>query len=151
MGVYTLVRTQTLSGSIESVWSFFSDPRNLSKITPPSMSFEVLNDLPEKMYNGLMIQYRVSPLAGIPLRWVTEITHLSEHEYFVDEQRIGPYSLWHHEHHFKVLSPGEVEMTDRITYSPPFAFIGDILHPFIIRPKLDEIFDYRTKIASDIF
>lgn len=115
------------------------------------MSFEVLNDLPEKMYNGLMIQYRVSPLAGIPLRWVTEITHLSEHEYFVDEQRIGPYSLWHHEHHFKVLSPGEVEMTDRITYSPPFAFIGDILHPFIIRPKLDEIFDYRTKIASDIF
>ena len=100
---------QFLPISLEKAWDFFSSPKNLNEITPPEMTFKILYDIPEKMYEGLMISYKVSPMLNIPLDWVTEITHIKENEFFVDEQRLGPYSIWHHEHHFKEIDGG-VEM-----------------------------------------
>ena len=103
MGIHVLTRSQIVPASVEECWAFFSDPRNLSKITPPALDFRVLSDLPAKVYPGMMIQYRVRPLLGIPLTWLTEITHVEEPGHFVDEQRVGPYTLWHHEHWFRLL------------------------------------------------
>jgi ligand-binding SRPBCC domain-containing protein len=108
------------------------------------MGFDITTkDLPEKMYAGMMISYMVSPLAGIKMKWITEITHLSEMKYFVDEQRVGPYKMWHHQHHIEVIEGG-VLMTDIIDYQPPFGFLGSIANSLIIKSQLDEIFNYRT-------
>src|SRR5690348_16071799 len=101
MAIYTLRRTQIIRASLRECWDFFSNPGNLQKITPPSLGFEVKSDLPDSIYPGLMIEYRVSPLAGIKLSWLTEIVHVDAPHHFVDEQRVGPYKLWHHEHFFR--------------------------------------------------
>lgn len=151
MGIYTLLKTQVIRATLPQAWDFFSSPRNLPKITPPEMGFDILSDVPEKMFAGLMIQYRVRPMLGIPLRWLTEITHVEDQQFFVDEQRVGPYAIWHHEHHFKDLGDGRVEMMDRITYVPPLGILGDIVHPFIIQPQLERIFAFREKAVETWF
>jgi len=111
------------------------------------MGFDVTTELPEKMYEGLMIEYTVKPLLGIPMNWITEIKTVKDLEFFVDEQRKGPYKIWHHEHHFKEVDGG-VEMTDIVSYELPLGFLGRIMHPILVRKKLDEIFDYRFKVVE---
>ena len=148
--MYQLKRTQVIHTDLQTCWDFFSSPQNLKRITPEYMGFHVLTEVPEKMYEGLMIGYRVSPVLGIPLEWITEITYVKDKEYFVDEQRKGPYSIWHHEHHFKVIEEG-VEMTDIVTYEVPFGPLGRMAHPFLVRKKLEEIFDFRYRVVEDLF
>jgi ligand-binding SRPBCC domain-containing protein len=114
------------------------------------MGFDVLFDVPEKMYPGLMIEYRVRPIFNLPMKWITEITHVEELKYFVDEQRKGPYRIWHHEHHFKEVSGG-VEMNDIVSYEIPFGIFGKLAKPIIVQKKLNEIFDYRYAKVIEIF
>lgn len=151
MAFYQLRRTQVLPADLDEVWNFIAAPRNLKKITPDYMGFDITSpSLPEKMYPGMIISYVVSPLFGIEMSWVTEITHLKEKSFFVDEQRIGPYKIWHHEHHIASVDRG-VQMRDLVTYQPPFGLLGVIAHHLIIRKKLTEIFDYRCKALEDEF
>jgi ligand-binding SRPBCC domain-containing protein len=151
MPVHTLERTQVIHAGLDAAWDFFSDPRNLERITPTSLGFEILTSLPERVFAGMMIQYRVRPLLGIPMTWVTEITHVEQGRRFVDEQRIGPYRLWHHEHHFRDLGDGRVEMRDRVTYALPFGWFAEPLHAIIVRPQLRRIFDFRITAVERIF
>ena len=106
MPIYKLERSQMVPMPLADCWRFFSNPRNLEKITPPSLNFRVKTDLPATIYPGLMIEYKVSPLFGIPVSWLTEIVHVDKPHHFVDEQRVGPYRLWHHEHFFRDLARG---------------------------------------------
>lgn len=129
--------------SHERCWRFFSDPANLAKITPPSLGFRVLSEQPPQIHPGLMIRYRVSPLFGVPMTWVTEITHVRSPDYFVDEQRVGPYRMWHHEHTFRAVDAEHTEVIDLVHYVPPLGLIGAILNRLIIRPQLERIFDFR--------
>jgi ligand-binding SRPBCC domain-containing protein len=148
--MHQLKTIQRLPIDIKTAWDFFSSPRNLSVITPPEMGFEVQSELPEKMYPGMFIQYKVRPLFGIPLTWVTEITQVQEGEFFVDEQRVGPYSIWHHQHFFREI-PGGVEMTDIVDYQLPLGILGRIVQPFLVAPRLKHIFDFRKKKLLELF
>jgi ligand-binding SRPBCC domain-containing protein len=139
-----------LKASIEEVWDFFSSPANLKKITPPTMGFNIITGGDGKMYPGQIISYKVKPVAGIPLTWVTEITHVEPLKFFVDEQRFGPYSMWHHEHHFREVEQG-VEMTDIVTYVLPFGFLGRIAHALFVKNKVQQIFEYRSKVMNQFF
>tara|TARA_B100000900_G_scaffold375250_1_gene357098 strand:- start:691 stop:1152 length:462 start_codon:yes stop_codon:yes gene_type:complete len=148
--MHTIERTQRIPISLDEAWSFFQNPENLSKITPNEMGFHILSEVPNKMYPGLFINYEVSPLFGIKMNWSTEITHVDAPNYFVDEQRAGPYAIWHHEHHFQKIDGG-VEMLDRVNYQVPLGILGKLAHPLIVKPKLEEIFDYRIKKVEEIF
>lgn len=148
--MYQLKRTQFVKTDLQTCWDFFSSPKNLKVITPDYMGFDVLVDVPEKMYEGLMIEYIVKPLLGIPMKWVTEIKYVHDKEFFVDEQRKGPYKIWHHEHHFKEVEGG-VEMTDIVSYEIPLGVLGKIAHPILVKRKLEEIFDYRFRKVEEIF
>jgi ligand-binding SRPBCC domain-containing protein len=144
MAFYQFTRTQKLPASINEVWNFIAYPGNLKDITPPNMGFIITsNNGSEKMYPGMIITYKVSPLPGIRVNWVTEITHVKEHEYFIDEQRVGPYAMWHHQHRIEPVDGG-VLMTDIVSYKPPLGFIGALVNSVIIRKRLQEIFNYRT-------
>lgn len=148
MAFYQLIKTQKLPSTINEVWDFISSPSNLKEITPEHMGFLVTSQNgDEKMYPGMIITYKVSPVLGIKLNWVTEITQVKDHEYFIDEQRIGPYAMWHHQHKIQAIEGG-VFMTDIITYQPPLGFLGTIANSLIIKKQLQEIFDYR-KIALE--
>ncbi len=136
---------------MQEVWDFISSPKNLKIITPEYMGFEVTStELPEKMYPGMIISYTVKPLLGIKMIWVSEITHIEEMKYFIDEQRIGPYSMWHHQH-FIEPSGKDVLMTDIVTYSPPLGFLGTIANKLFIRKQLHTIFEYRRDILDKHF
>jgi len=149
--LYTLERVQRLPVSLEEAWAFFSAPKNLADITPDYMGFEVISGNKDvEIYPGMIITYRITPLLGIPVKWVTEITHANRPLFFVDEQRVGPYSLWHHEHHFRVIDGG-IEMTDRLTYQMPYGFIGQIVHFLIVSRRIKYIFDYRYSILKGKF
>ena len=148
--MHQLIRKQFVKTDLNTCWDFFSSPSNLKVITPDYMGFDVKTDVPEKMYEGLIISYTVKPLLGIPMEWVTEITHINEMSFFVDEQRIGPYKMWHHEHHFKEINGG-VEMTDIVSYVIPFGILGKLVQPILVQPKLEEIFAYRFKVVDNLF
>ncbi|MFC5045305.1 cell division inhibitor [Aquimarina hainanensis] len=150
MKLYRLSQKQRLPLSVEAAWNFLSDPKNLSVITPDYMGFTIVSGADRKMYPGQIIQYIVTPVLGIKNTWVTEITHVVDQHYFVDEQRFGPYALWHHKHFIKEI-PGGVEMEDIIDYKLPFGILGRCIHPFIVKPKLEEIFKYRRKKLIDLF
>ena len=150
MKIYRLHTTQNLPISINEAWNFLSDPVNLKTITPDYMGFEILSGAEKKMFPGQIIQYIVTPILGIPTKWVTEITHVKKGEYFVDEQRFGPYSLWHHKHFLKPIKNG-VEMEDIIDYKIPFGLFGQIIHPILVKPKLNEIFKYREIKLVELF
>lgn len=142
---------QTLNINLDKAWEFFSNPLNLSKITPPWLSFKVTSNVENKMYPGQIITYKVRPLFNIPVTWVTEITHVQEPYYFVDEQRFGPYKMWHHEHKFREVSNESIEMDDIVTYIIPLGFFGTIINEFIVEKKINEIFNYRRKILESMF
>lgn len=148
MKLFQLRKIQQLPISLKDAWDFFSNPSNLSKITPPSMKFEITNSLPEQIYPGMMITYKVNPLPYWRITWVTEITHVTDKSLFVDEQRMGPYKLWHHEHHFRELADG-VEMEDIVSYILPFRILGTVFQP-IISKRLDHIFTYRQECLEKI-
>jgi len=149
--VYRFKTVQQIPVSLQAAWDFFSNPANLSTITPPNMGFKMVSLYHgDTMYPGQIIEYKVKPILGIPLYWMTEITHVEDQKYFVDEQRFGPYSLWHHQHHFKAISGG-VEMSDIVHYKIPFGILGDLSQALFVRKELKSIFDYRIKAVERIF
>ena len=149
--IHQLKTEQFLYADIDRVWDFVSSPKNLKKITPGYMGFDIKStNLPEKMYPGMIISYKVSPLLSIPTTWVTEITHVLEKKFFVDEQRVGPYSMWHHQHFFEQKENG-VLMNDIVTYKVPFGIIGVLANNLFIRKQLQSIFDYRYNTLNKIF
>ena len=149
--VYSIHRVQKIHTGIDVAWNYFSDPNNLQAITPADMNFKVISTYNgNKMYAGQVIEYKVSPVLNIPLYWMTEITHVEDKKYFVDEQRFGPYTLWHHQHHFKEVN-GFVEMTDIVHYKLPFWFLGDVAHWLFVKKKLENIFEYRFKKVEELF
>ena len=150
MKLYRLHTIQDLPISKDQAWDFLSDPKNLKTITPDYMGFNILSGADRKMFPGQIIQYIVTPVAGIPTKWVTEITHVKEGEYFVDEQRFGPYALWHHKHFIESI-PGGVRMEDIVDYKLPFGVLGQLVHPIIVKPKLKEIFQYRKQKFITLF
>ncbi|GAF22553.1 MULTISPECIES: SRPBCC family protein [Shouchella] len=150
MRVYMLKREQHLNISLDHAWAFFSSAENLQAITPSYMNFTITNSPGELIYGGQLITYKVSPLLSIPLTWVTEITQVVDHSYFIDEQRFGPFKLWHHQHHFTETDKG-VKMTDIVHYSLPFSFIGRLAHSITIKSRLEEIFEYRYKTLEETF
>ena len=151
MKIYQYKTSQKLNISKNDAWNFFSNPTNLSKITPNWLSFQVTSSLPEKMYAGLIISYTVKPQLNIPSTWVTEITHVNEQNYFVDEQRFGPYKMWHHEHIFKEADDGNILMEDIVSYAVPFGYLGRIVNSIIISKKINEIFEYRRIVLEKMF
>jgi len=151
MAFYQFYREQAINASIDEVWDFISSPQNLKKITPDYLGFDIRSkDLPNKIYEGMIISYMVKPVFGIKTNWVTEITHIKDKAYFVDEQRVGPYALWHHQHIITQQGDG-VLMKDIVSYKPPFGFLGSIGNKVIIQNKLNEIFEYRTKVLEELF
>jgi len=150
MKVYTLKTIQNLPIGIEEAWEFFSNPNNLAVITPEWLNFKVTSKLPEKMYAGMIISYKVHPVLGIPMNWVTEITQVEEPFYFVDEQRFGPYKLWHHQHHFKETENG-IEMTDIVNYALPFDPISRPINSLLVKNRVGKIFKFREKKLEDLF
>ncbi|MDA3927990.1 MAG: SRPBCC family protein [Prolixibacteraceae bacterium] len=151
MGFYQFKKEQYFNSSIDELWDFISNPHNLKIITPKYMGFDITSEgLPVEMYEGMIISYKVSPLLGIKTTWVTEITRIKEKEYFVDEQRVGPYKIWHHQH-FLESTPKGTLMKDIVSYQPPLFFLGDVANKLIIKKKLEEIFVFRTKALNDLF
>lgn len=150
MKLYTIKSKQNLPISLDQAWDFISDPKNLAVITPDSMGFKTLSGDDRKMFAGQIIHYTITPLLGMKMQWVTEITHIQDKSFFVDEQRYGPYKFWHHKHFLKEI-PGGVEMEDIVHYKLPMGILGDLAHPFLVKPKLKEIFDYRQKKLVELF
>ena len=149
-GIYTLEAEQQLPMSLEEAWEFFSSPENLVKITPDHMNFRITSGQPKKMHTGQIISYKVSPFPGINSNWVTEITHVDYLNFFVDEQRYGPYSMWHHEHIFEANESG-VLMRDKVSYKLPLGLLGRLMHPIMVKKKLMQIFQYRFKVLDEMF
>jgi ligand-binding SRPBCC domain-containing protein len=150
MKLYLLERTQRLAISRDDAWQFFSDPKNLAEITPPSMAFHVTNRTAEVMHPGMIITYKVRPLPGLSVDWVTEITHVREPEFFVDEQRFGPYRFWHHQHHFRDIEGG-TEIRDLVHYALPLDPAGRAVQKWMVGPRLQRIFDYRREVLRSRF
>ncbi|MEP6468023.1 MAG: SRPBCC family protein, partial [Parafilimonas sp.] len=149
--VYSLKSIQKIPVDINTAWDFFSKPGNLNAITPKKLGFKIISAYhEEEMYAGQIIEYTVKPLLGVPLYWMTEITHVKDKIYFIDEQRFGPYSLWHHQHHFKQVGDG-IEMTDLVHYKLPFWFIGDVANAVLVKNQLTEIFQFRHKAVEEKF
>ena len=150
MKIYTLHRIQKLPITQEQAWDFLSDPHNLGRITPESMDFRILSGADRPMFAGQIIEYTVKPIAGISTKWVTEITHCVNNHYFVDEQRYGPYALWHHKHFIRPVAGG-VEMEDLIHYKLPLGILGQLAHGLFVKAKLNSIFEYRNKVLQEKF
>lgn len=149
-GVYTLEVSQFLKIDMNEAWKFFSSPENLATITPPGMGFVITSGQPGKMFPGQIITYKVSPFPGFVTNWVTEITHVLAGSYFVDEQRFGPYQMWHHIHRFEEKQSG-VLMTDQVSYKLPFGFIGRIAHGLFVKAQLKRIFEFREQKLNELF
>jgi len=151
MAAHSIKTVQKIPVSLDKAWDFFSNPANLQAITPENMGFTVISKHHgDTMYAGQIIEYKVRPVLNIPIYWMTEITQVKDKEYFIDEQRYGPYSLWHHQHHFKAIDGG-VEMTDIVHYKNPLWFFGKLANNLFVQKKLESIFDYRFKKVEKIF
>jgi ligand-binding SRPBCC domain-containing protein len=148
--IYQFKAKQFLPISIGEAWKFFSNSSNLPKITPPWLNFEVTSQLENKMYAGMIITYLVRPLLNIPTTWVTEITHVCEPYFFVDEQRFGPYKFWHHQHIFRDAENG-IEMEDIVSYAVPFGVIGRLANSWIISQRIKSIFKFREEVLDKLF
>lgn len=147
---HRLQRTQQLPVSMEQAWRFFASPLNLPLITPAWLRLTPLGEVPDRMFAGMIIHYRVTPLFGFALRWISEITHVDPPRCFVDEQRRGPYRFWHHHHHFRP-AVGGIEMTDTVTYALKYGLVGTLIHALTIRKRLEEIFDFRQRCLQRYF
>lgn len=151
MAAHSIKSVQKIPVSLEIAWDYFSNPANLQAITPVDMGFKVISKYHgDTMYAGQIIEYQIRPVFNIPLYWMTEITQVKDKEYFIDEQRFGPYKLWHHQHHFKAIEGG-VEITDIIHYKNPFWIFGNIANALFIKNKLKQLFDYRHKKGEELF
>ncbi len=149
--IYVFQRAQQLPISVERAWDFFSQPKNLHELTPPDLNLKFTNRVfGAEMYAGQIITYNVKPVLGIPLFWMTEITQVVKPLFFVDEQRRGPYAMWHHEHHFKKIDGG-VQMTDLLHYALPLGPLGRLAHALFVQKQLESIFAYRFKKAETLF
>ena len=149
--VHQISREQFLHSNIDDIWNFVSSPQNLKIITPKYMNFHITSkNLPQKMYPGMIITYKVSPIFKIRMHWVTEITQVKEKYFFIDEQKYGPYTIWHHQHFFEIKENG-VLMRDIVTYKLPFGFFGIVLNKLFIQKKINSIFDYRFEVLDKIF
>ena len=148
--VHYLHREQIIPSPVGEVWDYFRNPNNLNDITPPDMKFEIVQGGNVAIYNGQIIEYRVEFLRGVRTPWLTEISHVRDGAYFVDEQRVGPYRFWHHEHSFEV-HPAGTKMTDRVTYVIPFGMLGDLLNAAWISRRLENIFDFRRQKIVELF
>jgi Uncharacterized conserved protein len=151
--VYKINKAQTFPISISQAWDFFSSPANLPQITPPDLGLTITSVSPAdggKMYTGQIIEYTVKPVLGIPQYWMTEITHVEHEKFFIDEQRVGPYAIWHHQHLFKEINGG-TSMTDIIHYKLPLWILGDVANSLFVKKQLAKIFDYRFKKAEELF
>ena len=149
--IHLIRRRQVVNADLATCWKFFSNPHNLAKITPPELDFAVVSEVPDEISEGMMIEYRVRPLLGIPMTWLTEISRVRAPHYFVDEQRVGPYSLWHHEHEFSQMADGRTEMIDRVHYVLPFSPVSEVVHPLVVAPQLKTIFEHRIQAVEKIF
>lgn len=149
-GIYTLEVRQQIPVEMKQAWNFFSSPENLSVITPPEMNFKITSGKPAKMFAGQIISYKVNVLPFLKNNWVTEITQVKEQAYFIDEQRFGPYKMWHHEHHFEENKNG-ILMTDKVSYKIPFGILGQLVHSLIIKRKLMRIFSFRIAKLNELF
>jgi len=150
MAIHRFERFQSVRADAGTCWKFFSSPANLARLTPPDLGFEVLSEVPSEIYEGLIIAYRVRPLGGVPLTWVTEITRVRAPHYFCDEQRIGPYRLWHHEHFFTPTAQGQgLELRDLVHYA--LSPLVELAHPWLVRPRLEAIFDFRRQAVAARF
>ena len=141
---------QVLKTDINTAWEFLSNPKNLKSITPQFMGFDIISCDDKKMYQGQIIEYIVKPFLNIPFKWVTEISHIKHQEYFVDEQRFGPYTFWHHKHFLNEIDGG-VEMVDVIHYKIPFGYLGRFIHYLLIKSKIISIFEYRKERLEKIY
>ena len=149
--VYSFKTVQKIPIPLDLAWDFFSSPENLKEITPAKLDFHIISKYhAEKMYEGQLIEYTVKPILGIPLYWMTEMTHIKDKQYFIDEQRFGPYSLWHHQHHFKEIEGG-IEMTDIVHYKLPLWFLSDMANVLMVRNQLRGIFNYRFSAVERRF
>lgn len=151
MKIYTIQRKQFLPITLHEAWDFFSSPQNLSKITPAKMNFRILHvSGGTKVYAGQIIRYRVQILPFYSTGWVTEITHVQEPNYFVDEQRFGPYALWHHQHHFREVEDG-VEMRDEVAYAIRFGWLGRLANCIFVGREVNAIFNHRVITLEKYF
>ena len=149
--VYSLYSRQRIPKPVEEVWQFFSDAKNLLQVTPPHLNLKVTNEVyGETVYAGQVMTYTVRPLLGIPLEWMTEIIQVEPLKYFIDEQRKGPYKLWHHQHHFKAIDGG-TEMIDLVHYRVPFGLVGNMANALIVKKELEKIFSYRYQKIIELF
>jgi ligand-binding SRPBCC domain-containing protein len=150
--LHSITTTQKLNCDLATAWDFLSSPMNLQKITPAYMGFQILSDPKQlkEMYAGQIIEYHVSPVAGIKMHWVTEITHVEKGVYFVDEQRFGPYSFWHHKHWLTAVEGG-VEMHDIVHYKLPFGPLGRLMNSLVVARQLNSIFEFRKKTLDELF
>jgi len=150
MKLYTLHKKQNLPISLDEAWNFLCNPANLSKLTPPAMNMSIISGADRRMYAGQVLQYSVTPLPGYTTKWVSEITQYEAQKYFVDLQLYGPYAFWHHKHFVHEIDGG-VEMEDIIDYKVPLGILGQMVHPILVKPKLESIFNYRRKQLELLF
>ncbi|MFC6099901.1 SRPBCC family protein [Olivibacter domesticus] len=148
--IYTLACQQIIPISVSEAWRFFSSPQNLVMMTPPKMQFEITNGIPAQMYEGQIITYLVCVLPFVKTKWVTEITHVNSNHYFVDEQRFGPYAMWHHEHRFQAVSNGTL-VQDKVTYKLPLGWLGNMLGGTYVKQNLTNIFEFRSQFLRERF
>ncbi len=148
--MYVFEQRQIIPVSINEAWDFFSDPRNLARLTPDSMNFRILGDLPQQVHEELIVRFRVAALAGIDVNWTSLISKVVPHQYFADVQVEGPFSYWHHQHWFTERDQG-VEIRDILHYLPPFGLIGKLFHPLFVKNKIAETFRYRYNKVDELF
>jgi ligand-binding SRPBCC domain-containing protein len=148
--IHRLIRSQTVPAAIDQVWDYFSQPANLNELTPPDMHFKIVYNQSDEMHAGQLIEYRVRFMPLLRSRWLTEIAHVEDKAFFVDEQRIGPYRFWYHEHCFESTEEGSI-ITDRVTYELPFGPLGDLVHMVWVKNRLVDIFNFRTEKITQLF
>jgi ligand-binding SRPBCC domain-containing protein len=149
MKLHRIHRRQVIPISLTEAWTFFSNPENLSKITPPWLNLTVVSNIPSSMHSGMIISYRITPMVRVPTLWISEITHVNIPIYFVDEQRLGPFRFWHHQHLFKEVGRN-VEIQDIVHYAMPLGTIGELVHAISVRKKVEAIFYFRQKALERI-
>jgi ligand-binding SRPBCC domain-containing protein len=148
--MYCIKTVLQVKSDLKTVWDFYSTPSNLSQVTPDNIGFKMLSELPESMYVGMVLRYRISPIARIPMQWATEITHIEPYKYFVDHQLEGPYKIWHHQHHFREIEGG-VEIEDIVHYALPLGPLGTLAHHLFVKKQIQSIFQHREQTTNKIF
>jgi ligand-binding SRPBCC domain-containing protein len=151
MAIFRLCKNTEIAAPLAEVWDFFARPENLDRLTPPELSFHIITPNLAAMYSGQLIEYKIKLLPFVRVKWLTEIKHVKEGEYFVDEQRFGPYKFWYHEHRFVQLADGRVHMQDQVSYDVGLGWIGVMINAMMIRRRLAYIFDYRQRLVEEIF